>query len=442
MPLPAAVRRLLDRIRARRLELTALLAMACLYFFSYFQRVAVPGTIFNELQTELGVSAAAVTALGAIFLYIYASVQVFVGAFTDRFGGGRVLLAGGLLLAVGSLLFPLGHSLWTLLALRALVGLGASVMYLSIVKEVDSLFHPRNFAPVLGTMLFVGYSGGMAGTFPCERAVNAWGWRTTFFAAGVGATLALGAAAWALRRVRHRRAAPTPFSWQMLAGIIANRRSLPVLLAGATGFAIYFVVQATIGKKFLEDVAGLSSADSATVTLVMMGTCMVVTFTTGLLTGLLGNRRRVFLMVACGLHTLAAALVLLGLHRPEGTPFYLTGYLLFAVAAGFAPIYVCAMKDVNAPEAVGLSIGVLNGVCYLAVAGAANAVGLLLAHWREEARVTVTAVIYPPAAYHAVMLLVLGLALIALLSSCFARDVPTPLASGPGAPAPDAEDVL
>ena len=49
-----------------RLSLAAFAAMALVYFFSYFQRTAVPGTIFNELQTDLGLSAASVALLGSM----------------------------------------------------------------------------------------------------------------------------------------------------------------------------------------------------------------------------------------------------------------------------------------------------------------------------------------------------------------------------------------
>src|SRR5437763_463653 len=100
---------ILQQIRKKRRELIMLFGMIALYFFSYFQRVAVPGTVFNELQVDFKASAAAITALGALFLYVYGFWQIFAGMLADRFGGLRMLLIGGLLMTFGSLVFPLAH---------------------------------------------------------------------------------------------------------------------------------------------------------------------------------------------------------------------------------------------------------------------------------------------------------------------------------------------
>ena len=90
----------------RRQLVLAMLSMLSLYFFSFFLRTAVPGTIFNELQSDFRMSAAAVTGLGSGFLYIYAGMQLVVGLAADRFGGTRTLLVGGFIMAVGAAWFP------------------------------------------------------------------------------------------------------------------------------------------------------------------------------------------------------------------------------------------------------------------------------------------------------------------------------------------------
>ena len=66
-----------QQARQKRRELIMLVGMTALYFISYFQRVAVPGTVFNELQVDFNASAVAITALGALFLYIYGFWQIF-----------------------------------------------------------------------------------------------------------------------------------------------------------------------------------------------------------------------------------------------------------------------------------------------------------------------------------------------------------------------------
>ena len=69
------------------------LPMLFLYASSYFQRTAVPGTIFNQLQSDLNLNAFQIAAMGASFVYIYALSQTFVGMLADKYGGDINILA-------------------------------------------------------------------------------------------------------------------------------------------------------------------------------------------------------------------------------------------------------------------------------------------------------------------------------------------------------------
>ncbi len=91
----------------RRFFLLLILCGTGLYFFANIQRVAVPGAIFDLLQSDLHLSAPGVTALGSVFMYVYALNQLLIGLFVSRYGGRRVILPGGFLCCLGSLCFPL-----------------------------------------------------------------------------------------------------------------------------------------------------------------------------------------------------------------------------------------------------------------------------------------------------------------------------------------------
>ncbi|HEY3417200.1 MAG TPA: MFS transporter, partial [Armatimonadota bacterium] len=74
---------------AWRQHSSAIILLACMngiYFFSYFHRVAVPGTVFNELQHDFGATAGAITLLSAIYLYIYGGMQLIAGVMNDKLG--------------------------------------------------------------------------------------------------------------------------------------------------------------------------------------------------------------------------------------------------------------------------------------------------------------------------------------------------------------------
>src|SRR3990172_9161149 len=150
--------------------------MLALYFVSFFHRVAVPGTIFNELQSDFNATATNISMLGAIFLYIYAVMQIFTGILVDKVGPARIMILAGITLSAGAILFSFATSLNMLYATRALLACGASVVYLCLVKEVAELFSNKNFAAFLGIVLVAGSLGGITGTYPFERAVNFIGW--------------------------------------------------------------------------------------------------------------------------------------------------------------------------------------------------------------------------------------------------------------------------
>lgn len=92
------------------------------YFFSYFQRVGVPGTVFNELQSGFSLSATAVAGLGALTFF-----------------------TGGLLFSLGSVLFSFAYSPAMLFIMRAFVGFGASFIFISLVKILTGVYEPEDF---------------------------------------------------------------------------------------------------------------------------------------------------------------------------------------------------------------------------------------------------------------------------------------------------------
>lgn len=393
-----------------------------LYFFSYFQRVAVPGTIFNELQSDFAVTASAVTALGAITFYLYGSAQLFVGMLVDRFGAGRVTLVGGVLMVIGAFLFPIAPSIGLLYAARAMVGLGVSAMYLCMVKELDRLFGPRLFPQLLGVALFLGYSGGLAATYPLQKAVSAFGWRASFFGAAILTTIVLIWALSVLRRDPHA-SVRTRFSFRQALTILRNRDSLPLLISGAINFTIYFLFQATIGKKFLEDFAGISGSRAASFTCAMMVCCMVTIFLSGFLSRLIGNRRKPILVASCALTLFSLCALLLSMAHSAPGWIYLVIYLGFATSAsGSAMFASCLIKEVNPANLVGVSIGMVNSLAYLSIAININLAGMILDWFKNEAIITEHSIIYPPQAYITLFWSLLALAVISFVASCCARE--------------------
>ncbi len=396
--------------------------MCAIYFFSYFQRVAIPGTLFDQLQTGFSASAAAIAALSSIFLYIYGGSQLFVGMLADRCGGARTLIVGGLLMSIGSVLFPLSESLTMLYATRALVAAGSSMIFISLVKEVDELFEASHFAMVLGAAVVLGYAGGLAGTLPLDRASAAFGWRNALLVAGILSAIALALTWVVLGRAGLLRKTCTIGQPHKFLEILRNPASLPILISGSINFTIYFLFQATIGKKMLTDCSGMSSASAAAVGSLMMSMIMGMAFVSGPLSRAIGNRRKPILVV-CTFLTLAATTVMTANMFMGPSPRLLSCCLaLISVAAGCSILFTSMMKEVNPPGSAGTSTGMLNAVAYLVVAVTTHMAGIIMDLFKEQSVQRETALIYPSTAYIVVLLCCVGMALFSFISSLFIRE--------------------
>jgi MFS family permease len=409
-------------LKEKRVELLILVSMIAVYFFSFFQRVAVPGTIFDELQRTFAVSAGVVTGLGTIYLYIYGAMQPVTGILADRFGAGRVVLIGGALMSAGAVLFPLATTLPLLYAARALVGLGASMIYVSIAKAIDGLFGAEHFVVLLGLTIFLGYSGGLAATVPFELAVGAVGWRAALLAAGVICAAAVAGAFLLFRRTGQLQGRPGGNSWRAIVAVAGNRHSWPNLAISLGNFAVYFLVQGMIGKKFLTDYGRLTSSAAASFTGLMMLTTMCMALGGGFLSRLCGNRRKPLVIAAVSCVLLSVCLMLLLLRFDAGGGWFLPCYILLACSSIGSAAGGALMKELNPPEAVGTSVGILNTSCYLSVAVVGSVAGMIMDRFQDRTVQTATAVVYPKEAYESIFLFCLALSAGALVMACLVRE--------------------
>ncbi len=400
-----------------------LLAMAGLYFFSFFQRVAIPGSIFNELQSNYSASAATVTRLSAIYLFVYALMQPFAGYLADRFGGIKVVLFSGFLLCAGSALFPFSESVSELYLSRAIVGLGASAMYLCLVKETGNFFSSENFAPVFGLLCFIGYSGGLVGTRPFRSLVEHIGWKYSCLSAAVAACIILIFTWIMMKKAGHDKLiSPKIPVWQSIKLVLCNKLSYPLLMTTPFCFSLYFTIQATIGPKVLEDFCGISSLTATNYTFIMMLCTISSMLFSGVLSRAIGNKRKYFI-VFYSISTFLAMLLLLTatiLKFPSWV--FLIGYVFPAVSAGFTPVTVSFMKELNPKDNAAVAAGMLNTVTYVCVAIMSQATGRILDAFSAQAKSVGKIIVYPHSAYVCLFAILAIVATIPLISSFFCRE--------------------
>ena len=343
-----------------------LLVMSLLYFCANLEKIIIPGTTFNEVQSALGVDAVIVTRISSMFFYVYAFMQLVVGPLSDRYGGVRVMLGGALVMGIGAVLSSFSlHSVSFLMACRALTGLGAAVMYLATVKEIARTC-PGNCTLYLGLLLLIGYSGSIAGSSPFIAGVHRFGLQRMVLASGI---LCLASYAMLLALIPrvpfppvNRQAA---FSLKRYFSVFRNRQNLLLIFFLGLPFGLYYVFQMVIGKKLLEDYCGMSAGGAGIVMTVTMLIAAGNGFVAALVSRLLGNRRRPIVLFssfgACVSFALLFAALLFDCHSKG---IVISGLLLSALAGNVSPIGTSLIRENSDEGLFATTLSISNSFAY------------------------------------------------------------------------------
>ncbi len=360
---------------------------ALFYFFANFQRIAIPGAIFDLLQHELNVSAPYITTFGAIFMYIYAFNQLVIGVLVDRYGGMRVMLTGGIILALGALLFPLSSNLMVMYLSRALVGLGSSTFYLSLIKELRGCFSDKNFGLAISVMLFIGYTGGIAANAPFVFMMKYMSWREILII--LGCVLFIGVAIFALLTTkiklpeinRNVKMRALPFRL-----VLHKKHNRNLFSFACCNFGISYAIQTIIGKKFLEDFCLMSSAKAAVVLSIMAVIAAVFNIVNASMCKLCHNHRVIFLKNASIITFSSLLIICVCLALNLRTDLIAVIFCVIAANASLTSLLVPVLHLTNRKMVSGTAVSIMNFCFFTMVGLLGTAMGFLLNLFEPEKR--------------------------------------------------------
>jgi len=160
-----------------------------IYLIVFFQRLSV-GAIAGDLKSTFGMNATQIANLGAMYFYAYTLMQIPTGILADKLGPRITVVSGSLLAGAASIMFSFSTSIGMAYVSRLLVGVGVSVVFLSILKIISIWFPAGDFATMSGLTSFMGNMGGLFAQAPLVIVVGLMGWRASFLSMGI-ATLVL-----------------------------------------------------------------------------------------------------------------------------------------------------------------------------------------------------------------------------------------------------------
>lgn len=349
---------------------------AATYVLVFFHRMA-PGVLAGELMDAFHTSGAALGSLAAVYFFVYAAMQIPTGILADTLGPRFTITAGNLAAGAGALLFGLAGTIEMAYAGRFLVGLGVSVIFISMLKINAEWFSERRYALMSGVTGMTGNIGSMLAAGPLAVALTMLSWRTVFIGIGV-ISLALSLLGFLVVRNRPEDAGfasiremegkkPTAARERICTadflGVIRTRRIWPVFWVyfGMTG--CFYTVTGLWGVPYLRDVYGLPreiAAGYITITLLAVAVGNVFL---GWFSDRIRRRKPVLLGGAIAYFLTWTAILFL----PWGPGF--SGYLLFFLlgfsSTGCIVGYACARENTN-PSLSGTATSLVNTGIFLA----------------------------------------------------------------------------
>ncbi len=167
----------------RALAVAAFLAFALSYFFSAVIR-AVTATLAPTLTQEFALSPADLGLLAGGYFLGFAAMQLPLGAWLDRFGPKKVILAFLSVAVVGCMAFAAAQGFASLLLARVLCGVGVSACLMAPLTAYRRWLAPELQQRANAWMLMSGSLGMVASTLPVAYLLPALGWRGVFVLIG------------------------------------------------------------------------------------------------------------------------------------------------------------------------------------------------------------------------------------------------------------------
>ena len=161
------------------------------YVLAVFHRTSlgVAGLVAAE---RFHISSTQLATFTMVQLFVYAAMQIPVGAMLDRVGAKKLLVTGVLLMTGGQFAFAFAGTFGAGVAARVFVGMGDAMIFISLVQLVALWFPPARTAMITQLTGVLGQVGAIAATVPLSAALRSVGWTRSYAAAaGVGVILGI-----------------------------------------------------------------------------------------------------------------------------------------------------------------------------------------------------------------------------------------------------------
>jgi len=347
------------------------------YFFVFFHRLS-PAVVKINLEQTFGMTAMQYSNLNSAYFYPYALMQIPVGILADTLGARKTAVIGCVLMALGSIFFGLSPSFSLIIVTRILVGLGASVIFLSILKIQSTWFEEKEFGTLTGMTTFIGNMGGAGAQGPLAFMVGLLTWRMSFIAIGVF-SIVLAVLLFMVVRNKPEDKGYEPIVTlkkpnkeeetgilKTLGEILKNKYMWPIIIINFLAMGVNFTITAW-AIPYLTDVYELTVTKAGSITFFFpLGAACGCIFL-GFLTDKLRMRKLPVIIASIGFLICCSLIVFVNNGKPP-LALFSAALILSGFFLTYSVLFYSVAKDLNNPRFSGMSTSVANTAVFLGAA--------------------------------------------------------------------------
>jgi EmrB/QacA subfamily drug resistance transporter len=172
---------------------TRVLAAMCLALVLVVAGVSMVAVGLPDIARDLRLTQTSVNWVADSYALVLASLLLFAGAVGDRFGRRGALLTGVVVFGGGSLLSGLAAGGATLIAARAITGIGGALIMPGTLSTITSVFPAEERARAVGIWAGFAGAGGTLGMLGAGWMLDVFAWPSIFYATAAVAVVTFAA---------------------------------------------------------------------------------------------------------------------------------------------------------------------------------------------------------------------------------------------------------
>lgn len=335
---------------------------AALFFFYIFTQMLLFNVIGHSVMTELSLTNTGMGSLSSAYFWGNVFFLFPAGVILDHFSAKKILSIAMIVTISSLLVFSMASDFTVLFISRLLIGVMGAFALITGLTLASRWFPPTKMALVSGSIITVGFLGGLVSQTPLTLLNNALGWRHTMqWSVGLGCFLLILMLLFIQDYPKNYSQntepskTPRPSLWPSIKKAAGNTQNWLFGLYVCFINLPIFILGGAFGIGYLSQAKNLSNTHASLATSMLLIGAMIGSPVLGWVSDKAGSRKPT--MIAGSILSLLLILIIMYV-----SPLSLTSLILLFFGLGFITstqvIGYPAISESNPPEIIGTSLSI------------------------------------------------------------------------------------